>query len=287
MKDSDLYRAGAIGAAFSPAGASSGNTLDARIEHNSVKNASVFGIWVNGGIGSFDGDGAKVADDNKVNAIVTDNTVTGTLFGEGIHLEAGGSGEANDNEVEVKVRKNTVCGSAAADIHAIGGLLGNPFLIDNTGTGNALEGEISKNTASTVVVENGVTMRRARSLMAFNKKTLVNASAAKQSLPETQIASSLTLLLRTCLSFPNGSSPRVVPNRSSSLRTRLPTLPFMSGSVVRILISARATKTISGLTGDPACSPGRLRERREKIVTPSPWSCISRNQLPMPSLCFC
>ena len=43
-----------------------------------------------------------------------------------------------------------------ADIHAIGGLLGNPFLTDNTGTGNELEGDISKNTASTVVVEDGV-----------------------------------------------------------------------------------------------------------------------------------
>ena len=56
------------------------------------------------------------------------------------------------------VRKNTVCGSTPpnADIHAIGGLLGNPFLPDNTGTGNELEGKISKNTASTVVVEDGV-----------------------------------------------------------------------------------------------------------------------------------
>jgi len=61
-----------------------------------------------------------------------------------MHLDAGSSGEANDNAVEVTVRKNTVCGSTMADIHAIGGLLGNPFLIDNTGTGNALEGEITK-----------------------------------------------------------------------------------------------------------------------------------------------
>ena len=52
----------------------------------------------------------KVADDNEVSAVVRDNTVTDT-FGEGIHLEAGGSGEANDNDVDVTVRKNTVCGS--------------------------------------------------------------------------------------------------------------------------------------------------------------------------------
>ena len=59
---------------------------------------------------------------------MTDNTITGTLLGEGMNLEAGSSGEANDNEVEVRVRKNTVCGSAAADIHAIGGLLGSSVL---------------------------------------------------------------------------------------------------------------------------------------------------------------
>ncbi len=146
---------GAIGAAFSPSGDSSGNSLDARIERNTVKNAFLFGIWVNGGIGSFDGASNKVANNNEVNAVVMDNTVTDTT-GEGLHLEAGGPGEANDNDVEVTVRKNTVCSSTDADIHAIGGLLGNPFLIDNTGTGNALEGEISENTASTVVVEDGV-----------------------------------------------------------------------------------------------------------------------------------
>jgi hypothetical protein len=146
---------GAIGALLSPSGDSSGNNLDARIERNTVKNAFLFGIRVSGGIGSVDGAPDKVANDSEVNAVVTDNTVTGTT-GEGMHLDAGGSGEANDNDVEVTVRKNTVCGSTAADIHAIGGLLGNPFLIDNTGTGNALEGEISENTASTVVVEDGV-----------------------------------------------------------------------------------------------------------------------------------
>ncbi len=136
-------------------GNSSGNTLDARIERNSVKNAFVFGLWTTGGIGSFAGALTEVANANQVNAIVTDHTITGT-FGEGMHLDAGGSGVANDNEVEITLRKNTVCGSASADIHAIGGLLGSPFFPDNAGTGNTLEGAIVKNTASTVVVENGV-----------------------------------------------------------------------------------------------------------------------------------
>jgi hypothetical protein len=145
----------AIGVAFSPSGESSGNRLDARIERNTVQNAFLFGLWINGGIGGFDGALDKVANNNEVKAVVKDNTVIGTT-GEGVHLEAGGSGAANDNDLDVTVRKNTVCGSTNADIHAIGGLLGNPFLPDNTGAGNVLEGEISKNTASTVVIEDGV-----------------------------------------------------------------------------------------------------------------------------------
>ena len=120
-----------------------------------MKNAFLFGIWVFGGLGSRDGAPNKVANANEVDAVVKDNTVTGTT-GEGIHLEAGGAGEANDNDVDVTVRKNTVCGSTVTDIHAIGGLLGNPFLIpDNTGTGNELEGQIFENTATTVTVADG------------------------------------------------------------------------------------------------------------------------------------
>jgi hypothetical protein len=87
--------------------------------------------------------------------VVKDNTVTGTT-GEGMHLDAGGSGAARTNTVEVRVKKNTVCGSTDADIRALGGLLGNPFLLDNTGTGNVLEGEIAKNTATTVTLNDGV-----------------------------------------------------------------------------------------------------------------------------------
>jgi hypothetical protein len=95
-----------------------------------------------------------VANHNAVKAVVTDNTVSGTA-GEGLQLAAGSVGEANDNEVEVTVRKNTVCGSAVPDIHAIGGVLG-PFPLINTGTGNTLEGEITENTTTPAVVEDGV-----------------------------------------------------------------------------------------------------------------------------------
>ena len=133
----------------------SGNSLDAWIEKNTVQNAFLFGIGVTGGIGSFDGLAGKVAENNEVNAVVLDNTVTGTT-GEGIHVDAGGSGAANDNEVEVRAQKNTVCGSTDADIRALGGLLGNPFLPDNMGTGNELTGNIFHNTATTVAVEDGV-----------------------------------------------------------------------------------------------------------------------------------
>ena len=147
---------GGIGAVFFPGGNSSGNILDARIERNTVKNAFLFGISVFGGLGSFDGAPIKVANNNAVTAVVTDNTVTGTV-GEGLLLSAGGSGVANTNSVEVTVKKNTVCDSAATDIHAIGGFLGIPFLLPpNQGTGNTVEGKITKNTADTVVVENGV-----------------------------------------------------------------------------------------------------------------------------------
>ena len=147
---------GAIGALFFPGGDSSGNTLDTRIERNTVKNAALFGILVVGGVGSLDGAPIKVANNNAVTAVVTDNTVTGTV-GEGMVLNAGGSGAANTNDVEVTAKKNTVCGSAATDIHAIGGSFGIPALLPpNQGTGNTVEGTITKNTATTVVVENGV-----------------------------------------------------------------------------------------------------------------------------------
>lgn len=170
-----ILASGGIGAAALPGGDSSRNSLTARIERNTVRSALPFlyGIWVAGGIGSFDGALNKVANENEVNAVVTENTVTGTTFLlEGIHLEAGGSGVANNNTVGVRVRKNTVCGSAAADIHAQGGLLGNPFLVDNNGDGNDLEGEIAKNTATTIAVEDGVPGNSARATQSKNTPCL-------------------------------------------------------------------------------------------------------------------
>jgi hypothetical protein len=145
---------GGFGALIFPGGDSSDNILDARIERNTVKNALLFGIWVVGGLGSVDGALTKVANNNRVNAVVKNNTVTDT-FGQGVLLSAGGPGVANANEVEMTMKKNTVCGSTVVDIHAIGGFLGTPFPL-NQGAGNTVEGEITHNTAFTVVVENGV-----------------------------------------------------------------------------------------------------------------------------------
>jgi hypothetical protein len=151
-----MFTFSGFGALFLPGGTSSGNILDARIVRNTVKNASLFGISVFGGVGSFDGAPTKVATNNAVTAVVTDNTVTGTV-GEGLLLSAGGSGVANTNSVEATAKKNTVCDSAATDIHAIGGFFGIPTLLSpNQGTGNTVEGAITKNTADAVVVENGV-----------------------------------------------------------------------------------------------------------------------------------
>lgn len=142
---------GGIGAAFGlPSGDSSGNSLNARIERNTITNALGFGIFGYGGLGSFDGTADKTANNNTMDLILSNNTITGT-FGDGIHLEAGGTGLANNNEVEIRVRKNTICGSAGTDMHAIGGAP------TNQGTGNQVEGEISKNTATTIVVTDGVT----------------------------------------------------------------------------------------------------------------------------------
>jgi hypothetical protein len=135
-------------------GDSSGNSLDARIENNTVKNADFLsGIYVSGGTGSIN-EPAGTANNNDLDVVVVNNTVTGTV-GDGIRLVAGDVGLANSNEVEIQVRKNTVCGSTGGvDISALGGAP------PNQGTGNKVAGEISKNTvtnpATTVVVNNGV-----------------------------------------------------------------------------------------------------------------------------------
>jgi hypothetical protein len=51
---SGMFTFSGFGALLFPGGNSSGNTLDARIERNTVKNAFLFGIAVLGGVGLVD-----------------------------------------------------------------------------------------------------------------------------------------------------------------------------------------------------------------------------------------
>jgi hypothetical protein len=129
--------------------------LDVRIEQNAVKEQAGGGITVYGGLGSPDGRAGAVADNNQVSAIVKHNTVEGNAT-RGIEFYAGGPGTANSNPVEVGVAHNTVCNNGT-DITGEGGFTGNILLpTPNMGTGNVLTGAIFQNTATAVVIQDGV-----------------------------------------------------------------------------------------------------------------------------------
>ena len=83
------------------------------------------------------------------------NTVEGNTV-RGIELLAGDVGLASANTTEVRVVHNTVCDNST-DIIGEGGYSGGNILfpVPNMGTGNVLEGESFKNTATTVVVADG------------------------------------------------------------------------------------------------------------------------------------
>jgi hypothetical protein len=74
---------------------------------------------------------------------------------EGIHLAAGLEGLASANTLDIWVAHNAVCHNAGPDISGEGGASAHPPLPPNMGTGNLLHGWIFKNTATTVVVQNG------------------------------------------------------------------------------------------------------------------------------------
>jgi hypothetical protein len=83
------------------------------------------------------------------------NTVEGSTD-RGIELSAGGPGLASANTLEVQVAHNTACHNASGDILAEGGFTGNVlFPAPNVGTENVLAGEIFKNMATTVTVDDG------------------------------------------------------------------------------------------------------------------------------------
>jgi hypothetical protein len=133
--------------------------LEVRIERNTVvENQPGDGIYIAAGEGSPDGRPDAVADDNHTRALVVHNTVADNAF-RGIELDAGSDGLASANTLEVRVAHNTVCHNLDADIVGEGGYSGDvlfPDLAPNLGMGNVLAGKISQNTASTVVVQDGV-----------------------------------------------------------------------------------------------------------------------------------
>jgi hypothetical protein len=153
-----------LGAENFETGASNQNVLDVRIERNTVASQGGVGIGVSGGAGGQPG---AVADGNQTRAIVLHNTVEDNTL-RGIELIAGDVGLASANTTEVRVVHNTVCDNGT-DIIGEGGFSGNIlFTVPNTGTGNVLEGEITKNTATTVMVEDGVTDNSAEVMQSKN-----------------------------------------------------------------------------------------------------------------------
>jgi hypothetical protein len=122
------------------------NVVEVRIERNTLTQHDN-GISIFGGAES-------VANNNQVTARVERNVVADSTV-LGIGLAAGGPGVASDNTLDIKVAHNTVCGDGP-DIVAEGGFSGNDLLFPNQGSGNVLDAEISKNTATTVTVADGI-----------------------------------------------------------------------------------------------------------------------------------
>jgi hypothetical protein len=142
------------GAVNLPTGTSNHNVLDVRIERNTVKDHVGSGILVDGGAASPDGRPGAAADGNQTTALVMHNTVEDNMV-RGIELIAGDVGLASANTTEVWVAHNTICHNTGADIVGEGGFSGFPGFSPNLGSGNVLTGQIFKNTATTVTVEDG------------------------------------------------------------------------------------------------------------------------------------
>ena len=142
-----------IGAVSSETGTSNNNVLDVRIEQNTVQNQTGEGMYIAAGEGSPDGRPGAFANGNQARVLVEHNTVENNPA-KGIEVDAGSTGLASANVLEVRVAHNTVCNNTDTAILGEGGFSGDALFPANTGTGNVLAGEISKNTA-TVVVQDG------------------------------------------------------------------------------------------------------------------------------------
>jgi hypothetical protein len=145
----------AVGASNPAAtGTSNNNVLDVGIVRNTVRSQTGTGICVVGAGGGPGGQAGAIGDNNQVTAIVRHNVVEDST-GEGIYLAAGAEGLASANTLNVWVAHNAVCNNGAG-IVGEGGASAHPPLPPNLGTGNLLEGRIFQNTATTVVVQDGI-----------------------------------------------------------------------------------------------------------------------------------
>ena len=111
-------------------------------------------MYIAAGEGSPDGRPNAVANGNRTRAVVTDNTVE-DMTAKGIEADAGSTGLANANTLSVRVAHNTVCNNTDTAIFGEAGFSAQPGYAANMGSGNVLTGEISHNTATTVVVQDG------------------------------------------------------------------------------------------------------------------------------------
>jgi hypothetical protein len=169
----------AIAVVTGTTGVSGHNTLDVSLLRNIVGRHVTTGISLAAGTGKFqDGqsDDAMANSNRIINAKVLDNIVE-DVGAVGISLVAGNSGKASDNTIlDAQVEGNTVCGSTRIDIYAVGGFLGvasapgapNGFP-PNAGTGNQVTGTIKDNTATGIVVADGVAGNSANMTQTNNK----------------------------------------------------------------------------------------------------------------------
>src|SRR5262249_32819869 len=146
---------------------SNNNVLELRIERNTVRNQRGEGIYIAAGAGNPDGLPNAVANGNNIRAVVMDNRVEDNTA-KGIEMDAGGGGLASVNILSARVAHNTVCNNTDTAIFGEAGFSAQPGFAANMGSGNVLTGEISQNTATTVVVQDGTPGNTARVTQSLN-----------------------------------------------------------------------------------------------------------------------
>ena len=152
--------------AFTGVGTSTENSLTINIEKNQVHDhtaSGMSGIVVAAGAGSEDGAAAKIANTNSAKAKVTENEVTNS-DAYGVLVAGALSGLANGNDSSASVSKNVAC-TNGTDIQVFGAVPDAPAVV---GTGNVADAKISKNTATTIAVANGVAGNTGTALQTAN-----------------------------------------------------------------------------------------------------------------------